>query len=143
MLAALAPITDGASAASSRLHEPTPDRIPRELDAVAHPELLEDVRAVALDRLLADDEHLRDLVVGVRLGDELDDLLLAWRERVARRRLPPARALEVLAHERAHRAGVQKRLAAHRGAHRLDDVAIGGGLEHVARGAGLERLEEV
>src|SRR4051812_23043377 len=143
MLAALAPVTDGAWAASSRLHEPTPDRVPRQLDAVAHAELLEDVRAVRLDRLLADREDLGDLAVRVALRDELHDLLLARGERVLDERLARAGALGVVADESALGARVEERLAAHRRAARLDEVAVGHGLEDVARGARLEGLEEV
>src|SRR5688500_18696078 len=104
----------------SGLDEPAADRVARELHPVAHAELLEAVRSLAPDRLLVYDELLGDLRVGVRLGDELDDLLLARREGVRARRLAAARALEVVAHDRAHRARVEDRLAAHRGAARGD-----------------------
>ena len=58
-------------------------------------------------------------------------------------RLAGARAIEVLAHERAYGAGIEERLAAHRGAAGLDEVAVDGALEHVAGGAGADRLEQV
>src|SRR5215212_6809438 len=74
----------------SGLDEPAPDRVARELDAVAHPELLEDVRAVAFDGLLGDVQQLADLLVRVRLGDELDDLLLARSEQFVVQRLAGA-----------------------------------------------------
>src|SRR5215217_1544784 len=64
------------------LDEAAADGVARQLDAVAHAELLEDVRAVTLDGLLADEQQVGDLLVGVGLGDQLDDLLLARRERV-------------------------------------------------------------
>ena len=41
----------GRDGRGSRLDEPAADWVARQLDAVAHAELLEDVRAVALDRL--------------------------------------------------------------------------------------------
>src|SRR4051812_21232647 len=82
---------------SLRLDEAAPDRVARKLDAVAHPQLLEDVRAVALDGLLGDVQHPGDLVVGVRLGDQLHDLLLPGGEQLAGRRLSRSRALHVLA----------------------------------------------
>ena len=41
------------------LDEPAPDRVARQLDAVAHPELGHQVLAVALDRLAADRQQLR------------------------------------------------------------------------------------
>jgi hypothetical protein len=61
----------------SRLDEAAPDGVARELDAVAHAELLEHVRAVTLDGLLTDHEGLGDLPVVVSLGDQLDHLQLA------------------------------------------------------------------
>src|SRR5436309_2056864 len=87
--------------------QPTPDRVAREVDAVAHLELLEDVGPVPVDGLAADDEHSRDLVAGVALGDELDHLELAWRERVQRSRVAGLRAVEEVAHECAHGTGVE------------------------------------
>ena len=88
-------------------------------------------------------QQLADLLVGVRLGDELDDLLLARGQQLAAQDVAGARALDVLAHQRADAAGVEERLAAHRGAAGLDEVAVDGALEHVAGGADLDRLEEV
>ena len=67
----------------SRLDQSAADRVAREFDPVAHAELLEDVRAVALDGLLGDVQQRADLVVGMRFGDELDDLLLARGEQLA------------------------------------------------------------
>src|SRR5215211_4655774 len=64
------------------LYEAAPDGVSRELHAVAHPELREHVRPVRLDRLLGDLQGLRDLAVRVGLGDQLDHLELARRERV-------------------------------------------------------------
>src|SRR4051812_46541415 len=55
------PGCDRPRQARSRLDEAAADRVTRELDPVAHPELLEDVRAVALDGLLADGQHARYL----------------------------------------------------------------------------------
>src|SRR4051794_17432310 len=125
------------------LDEPPADRVPGQLDAVAQAELLEDVRAMALDGLLADRQELGDVAARVALGDELDDLDLARRQRILAQRLARPRALEVVADQRPHRAGVEERLAAHRGAARLDEVAVGDRLEHVAGGAGAQRLVEV
>ena len=59
-----------------RLDQALPYRVPGEFDPVAHPKLLENVRAVALDGLLGDDQCLGDLLVAVALGDELENLLL-------------------------------------------------------------------
>src|SRR4051812_39308580 len=65
-----------------RLDEPAADRVAHELHAVAHAELAQQVAAVGLDGLLAEVEDLADLLVRVRLGDQLEDLLLARRERL-------------------------------------------------------------
>ena len=51
-------------------------------------------------------------------------------------------AVEVVAHERADGAGVEERLAAHRRPAGVHEVAVGRRLEHVAGGAGPQRLEE-
>src|ERR1700685_4636249 len=64
-----------------RLDQPPADRVANELDAVAHPELAQHVRAVGLDRLLGQMQDLRDLRIGVRLGDQLHDLLLPGSQR--------------------------------------------------------------
>src|SRR3954467_8445180 len=87
-------------------------RVARELHAVAHAELAQQVAAVGLDRLLAEVEDLADLPVRVRLGDELEDLLLAWRER-----LLGAGGLvgHPLAHERPLGGAGEERLAAGHG----------------------------
>src|SRR3954451_3609742 len=66
-----------------RVDEAAADGVARERDAVAEAELLEDVRSVAFHGLLADREHLPDLTARVAFGDQLDDLGLARRERVA------------------------------------------------------------
>jgi hypothetical protein len=57
--------------AGLRLDQSALDRIARELYAVAHAEFLEDVLAVAVDGLDADEERIGDLLRRVRLGDEL------------------------------------------------------------------------
>src|SRR3954451_11000157 len=75
-----------------RLDQAAPDRVAHELHPVAHPQLGEDVRAVALDRLLAEHEVGGDLAGRARLGDQLDDLDLAWRQRVVGGRLATAGA---------------------------------------------------
>src|SRR3954454_24843281 len=47
--------------ASLGLDQPAPDRVPRQLDTVAHAELVEDVLAVAVDGLDADEQGVGDL----------------------------------------------------------------------------------
>ena len=59
---------------SLRLDESATDRVAGQLDPVAHAELVEDVLPVPLDRLDADEELLRDLLRGIRLGDQLQHL---------------------------------------------------------------------
>src|ERR671910_3513699 len=66
------------------LDESAPDRVTRELDAIAHAELFEDVGAVALDGFDADDEDLGDLLGAVRLGDQLQHFELPRRQDLAR-----------------------------------------------------------
>ena len=116
------------------------DRVAHELDAVAHPELAQDVGPVRLDRLLGQVEDLGDLGVGVCLGDQLDHLLLArcqWDRRALGAVVHP------LSDERALGRVGQERLAATDRPDRPDEVLIGLALEHVARRAGLQRLEQV
>lgn len=64
----------------SGLDEPAADRVAGELDPVAKTELLEDVGAVALNRLLADHELLGDLASRIALGDQLHDFELPRRQ---------------------------------------------------------------
>jgi len=66
-------------AMSSGFHEAAADRVAGEFDAVAHPELVENVGAVPLDCLDGDDEHVCDFFRRVCFGDQLEDLELAWR----------------------------------------------------------------
>ena len=87
----VAHIRRGSHHPRSGLDEAAADRVARQLDAVAHPELGQHVLAVALDGLGADRQQLRDLLGRVRLGDQLDDLELARRQRIARQ-LPRRRA---------------------------------------------------
>src|SRR5690242_15323399 len=81
-----------------RLDQPAPDRVAGEFDPVAHPELVEDVLAVTLDGLDADEEQLRDLLRGVRLRNQLEHLELARREDVELL-LAASPALDVVADE--------------------------------------------
>src|SRR5919197_2775904 len=124
---------------SLRLDQAAPDRVAGELDPVPHPELLEDVRAVPLHRLLADHELLGDLSPGVALGDQLEDLGLPGAERIAHLLTRPG-PLEEVADQRADRPRIEERLPAHGGAAGLDQVAVGHGLEHVPGRARLQRL---
>src|SRR4051812_28130771 len=128
-------------APDSGLDQAAADRVARQLDAVAHAELAEDVRPVALDGLRADHEDLGDLLRRVRLGDQLHHLELAGCQRLEVAVLVLAR--EEVADQRRDGAGVEERLAADGGAARLDEVAVGRGLEHVTGRARLQRLEEV
>src|SRR4051812_15684244 len=69
-----------------RLGQTTSDRVTHELDAVAHPELAQQVRPVRLDGLLRQVQRLGDLLVRVGLSDQLQDFLLARRQRLLRAR---------------------------------------------------------
>src|SRR3954454_14427929 len=126
-----------------RIDQAAPDGVTGQVDAVAQAELLEDVRAVALDRFLAQHQQRSNLPRGVAFRDQLRDLLLARRERVLPRRSAVVGVREEVLDQRRHGPGIQERLAAHRGAACLDQVLVRRGLEHVARGAGLQRLVEV
>ena|SRR5919109_1181322 len=53
------------------LYQTPPDRVPRQLDPVAHAELLKNVGAVTLNGLDADDECVCDLLRRMGLSDEL------------------------------------------------------------------------
>src|SRR5215212_6710315 len=106
----------------SRRDEAAPDRVAREVHAIAHPELLEDVGPVPVDGLAADHEHLRDLVARVTLGDKLDDLDLARSQGIQRAGFAAARAVEIVAHQRADGAGVQEGLTAHGRAACVDEI---------------------
>src|SRR4051812_41659170 len=113
-----------------RLDESAANGVAGELDAVAHPELLEDVCAMALHRLLADDQQRGDVVVRVGLGNQLDDLLLARGQRVLRGDLAAPGAFEVVANDGPDRRGIEERLAAPGGADRPCDGATGGRALH-------------
>ena len=96
---------------------------------------------MALDRARADGQQVGDLLVLCDSATSFADLLLARRERRARPEV--VRVVEVGAHDRADRRRVQERLAAHRRAAGLDQVAVGHRLEHVAARARLQGLEAV
>src|SRR5215208_5293440 len=83
----------------SRLHQSAPDRVARQLDAVAHLKLLEDVRSVTIDGLVADDQSLGDLLAGQALGNQLHHIQLARGERILGPLLPRLRSLQVVAHK--------------------------------------------
>src|SRR5918996_3948190 len=88
------------------LDQAAPDRVADQLDAVAHAELAHRVRAVTLDRLLGEVEDLGDLAVGVRLRDQLHDLLLARSELVGLLRV----TVEDILDQRSLRVRSQERL---------------------------------
>ena len=78
-------------------------------------------------------------LVGVRLGDQLHHLLLARGQLLVAR---GALAEDVL-DQGPLRLWREEGLAALDRAHRVEQVRVGLGLQHVARGPGLERLEQV
>jgi hypothetical protein len=101
------------------------------------------LRAMAVDRLLADHQMVGDLLARVALRDELDDLEFARRQGILRRSFPAAGAIEVVAYQRRHRGRIDEGLAAHRRAARFHEIAVARGLQDVARCSCLQRLEEV
>ena len=62
---------DATSDRSLRLDQPATDRVARQLDAVTHPKLVEDVLTMAVDSLDADEESRGDVFRCLRLGDQL------------------------------------------------------------------------
>ena len=98
---------------------------------------------MAVDGLLADHQRVGDLPGAVALGDQLDHLLLAGGERIFFDWLLVASLAQVVANQVGHRTGVQKRLASHRRAARLDQVPVDDRLEHVSRRARPQRLVQV
>ena len=50
-------VASASAGGSSGLNQPTPDGVSREFDTITHPELVENILAVPLDRLDADEEH--------------------------------------------------------------------------------------
>src|SRR5690242_17080084 len=57
-----------------RLDQPAADGVARQLDAIAHAELVEDVLPVSLHGLDADHQLLGDLLRRIGLGDQLQHL---------------------------------------------------------------------
>src|SRR3954465_15644590 len=103
------PHSGAGAAPNSGLDQPSPDRVARQLHAIGEPELLQDVRAMALDGLLGQHELVRDLAAAVSLGDQLDDLELARAERIDGLPLPATGPGQVVTHQRANRARVYER----------------------------------
>src|SRR5436190_13733414 len=96
---------------------------------------------MAVDRLDADEERRGDLLRGLSLGDQLQDLELTWSQDVEPLLVATA-SRDVVTDERRHCGRVEERLPAHCSATGVDDVGICARLQHVARGAGLERFEQ-
>src|SRR5512132_1887980 len=90
----------------SGLDETAADRVARQCDAVAQAELEQDVRAVSLDRLFADDEGLGDLAARVAVSDQLDDLAFAPGQRVLGRAAAVLATPEEISHVRRHCRGI-------------------------------------
>src|SRR5436853_1311380 len=121
------------------LDQAAADRVADELDPVAHPELAHRVGAVILDRLLGEVEDLGDLLGRVRLGDKLDDLLLARGQLL----FAAGAALEHVLDQRPLRLGGEERLAPLDRPDRRQEIGVCLCLQHVAGGAGFQRLEQV
>src|SRR5581483_4138093 len=66
------------------VEEPLTDGVDHRLHPGVQMELLEDVADVILDRVLGDVELLADLAIALALGDQLEHLELALRERGGR-----------------------------------------------------------
>src|SRR3954447_12646651 len=119
------------------LGQSAPDRVAHELDAVAHAELAQQVRPVRLDGLLREVQRLGDLLVRVRLGDQLQDFLLARRQRLLRAR---GRVVHPPADDRALDGVGEERVAAGDRADRVQQRLIDLALQDISQGAGLQRV---
>ena len=84
-----------------------------------------------------------DLLTAPRLGDQLDDLDLPGRERVPRLHLAVSGSLHEVTDQRRDARRVEEGLAPHGRADRLDEVAVGGRLQDISRGAVAQRFEQV
>src|SRR4051794_25538238 len=94
----------------SGLDEADANGVAGQVDPIAQTQLLEQVRAVPVDGLLADAQHRGDLLAAVALRDQLQHLSFAFGQRACVRPVPRSRALDALAHRlgyavREHEAG--------------------------------------
>ncbi|CAM5250588.1 hypothetical protein SFUMM280S_03219 [Streptomyces fumanus] len=81
---------------------------------------------MAFDGLGADEQQFADLLGGVALGDELEDLLLAFGDRPFGQAVAAVQAVEVGADQGAFGARVDERFVADgRPARLADEVAVG------------------
>src|ERR1700754_4383435 len=123
------------AAAYLRLREAATNRVAHELHAIAHAELAQQVGTVRLDGLLRQVQGLRDLLVGVGLGDQLEHFLLARRERLLR---AGRRVAHPLADDRALDRVGQKGVAARDRADRVQQRLVDLALQYVTGRAGLQ-----
>src|SRR5689334_9175107 len=83
-----------------RLEQSPANGVPGDLGDIAHSELLQDICPVVVHGLTADHQLGCDLVTGVSLGDELDDLELAGGEWILWVRLAAPRLVQILTDQR-------------------------------------------
>src|SRR5690349_2246078 len=131
----------------SLVDEAVAPRPERGLEPVVDADLAEDVAEVALDRLRADAQAERDLLVRDPRADEGEDLALAIADRLAvavtvggglgRRRAAPA-----LGHERHRDPGRQGRATVGGGADAGEQLRGLGVLEQVADGSRVDRVRD-
>ena len=117
-----------------RFDEPVVQRVAHELGAGGAVELLLDVGAMRLDGTHREEELLGDLGVGVAQGDEPQDLDLALGEVVRR-----PRRLRRRGGEHRAQARIEVRAALGHPPHGVDELVVGGLLEHVAGRARTQR----
>lgn len=91
----------------------------------------------------ADCQQGGDLLGAVPFGDEFDDVGFARSDRSATRPFAAGETVEVAAHQRRERCGIDERLAAKDGAGGGQNVAVGLTLQHVACCSGRDGFEEV
>src|SRR2546426_12460247 len=99
----------------------------RQLEAIGHAELVEDVREVVFDRLLADRDLCRDVTVGIAAENHADDLELPRRETELFSARPRMRRREVAQRrgEIGHAFPSYPVLAGHHGANALEQHFAG------------------
>src|SRR6185436_15019866 len=133
------PLMSGTYRDVSGSHEPTADRVTHESGRLVNLELSHELGAVRLGRLHAQAEHHGDFLRRLALGDELEHLAFARRQRIGRHR----GTRQVRFDERARDARAQVDAVLQRLANRPDEVGSRLRLDHVAAQSGAKCLEDV
>src|SRR5271166_6444390 len=116
-----------------------------QLQAVADPQLVEDIGQVALDGFFANAEGLRDVLVGASFGNQADDLELACRQAkgLAWRRSGLRGEIAQHLDKVLYRTALQPVLPLHHGANASGEVIDNGVLQNNATGTELQSLQNL